>query len=306
MVSNDTGSTYGSDDQTRAMGDSSKAEQAKEAVDQVKEQAGQVTDQVKEQASKVTDKAKEQVNTRADEQKERAAQGIVGFADALHQVSNSMHDQNPAVANFAETAASKLEEFAGSLNNKDVNQIVSDVEDLARKQPALFIGGAFVAGVLAARFLKSSSDSSGNGIQRSRYGTSGGYDRYYGDYDTRGYSSQSQYSQQYGRPTGSSYSSGYGSTSRGSSYGTTGNTGNDFQTGTTRGTTTGMRTGTTSGQDTPGAYRTGSGDIDPATGEGIGTTGSTTSSQKSSRASTGTTGSTSNRERGSSGSSRKG
>jgi uncharacterized protein YjbJ (UPF0337 family) len=260
------------------MGDSSKAEQAKEAVDQVKDQAGQVTDQVKEQASKVTDKAKEQAATRVDDQKERAAHGIVGFADALNQVSGSMRDQNPTVANFAETAAGKLEQFAGTLNDKDINELMSDVERMSRKQPALFVGGAFLAGVFAARFLKSSSGmSSGSNVQ----GGHGSYDRRYNqgysDYDTRGFSSQ--YSQQYGRPTGSSsYGSTYGSTT-----GTTGTTGyvttrgdqSNHQTGGYRGGTT---TGTTGGQDTPGATRSGTGDID-ASGRGIGTTGSTTSGQ---------------------------
>ena len=159
MVSQGTGTSSGSDDQTRGMPGRSgdKTEQAKEAASQVKEQAGQMTDQVKEQASKVTDKAKEQATTRVEDQKGRAAEGIVGFADALNQVSGSMRDQNPTVANFAETAASKLEQFAETLNDKDVNDLVTDIERMARKQPALFIGGAFVAGVLAARFLKSSS-----------------------------------------------------------------------------------------------------------------------------------------------------
>jgi uncharacterized protein YjbJ (UPF0337 family) len=302
MVSQGTGSSSGSDDQTRGMPGKSgeKTEQVKEAASQVKEQAGQMTDQVKEQANKVTDKAKEQATTRADDQKERAAQGIVGFADALNQVSGSMREQNPTVANFAETAAGKLEQFAGTLNDKDVNQLMSDVEQMARKQPTLFVGGAFLAGVFAARFLKSSSGmSTGSsnfqgGYRQSGYGS---YDRRYsqgaGDYDTRGFSSQ--YNSQYGRPTGgSSYGSTYGSTSGTSGYGTTrGGTQTGYQTGTTRG---GMTTGTTGGQDTPGATRTGSGDIDAA-GRGIGTTGSTTSGTagRSTTGTTGTTGSTTDR-----------
>lgn len=212
MVSQGTGSSYGSDDSSRGM-PGEKTEAVKEVAGQVKEQAGQAAEQVKEQASKVTDKAREQTATRADEQKERAAQGLVGFADALSQVSSSMRDQNPAVANFADTAATKLESFAGSLNDKDISELMNDVEQLARRQPALFIGGAFLAGVFAARFLKSSSGmNSGSGSQGGYGGYSNQSSQGYGDYDTRGYSSQ--HSQQYGRPAGGS---GYGST-----YGSTG------------------------------------------------------------------------------------
>jgi uncharacterized protein YjbJ (UPF0337 family) len=272
-----------------------KGEQVKEAASQVKEQAGQITDTVKEQASKVTDKAKEQATTRVDDQKERAAQGIVGFADALNQVSGSMREQNPAVANFAETAAGKLEQFAGTLNDKDINELMSDIEAMARKQPALFVGGAFLAGVFAARFLKSSSGMSSGSNFQGNYGQSGSgsYDRRQNqsasDYDTRGFSSQ--YSSQYGRPTGgSTYGSTYGSTSGASGYGTTRGTQTNYQTGTTRGRTT---TGTTGGQDTPGATRTGSGDVD-ASGRGTGATGSTSSGTagRSTTSTTGTTGTT--------------
>ena len=191
------------------------AEQVKAAANQVTEQAGQMTDQVKEQASKVTDKAKDQATTRADEQKQRAADGIVGFAGALNQVSDTMRDQNPGVANLAGSAAIRLESFADSLRAKDVDELVHDVEDLARRQPALFIGGAFLAGVVAARFLKSSS-----GMSTSR--GYDGYDRYgrgYSDYDTRGFTST--YDTPYGHPTSStSYGSTYGATTR-----TTGSTG---------------------------------------------------------------------------------
>jgi hypothetical protein len=276
-----------------------------EKAEQVKEQAAQMTDQVKEQASKVTDKAKEQAATRVDDQKERAAQGIVGFADALNKVSGSMRDQNPTVANFAETAAGKLEQFAGTLNEKDINELMSDIEAMARKQPALFVGGAFLAGVVAARFLKSSSGMSSGSNFQGNYGQSGygSYDRRYNqgasDYDTHGFSSQ--YSSQYGRPAGgSSYGSTYGSTSGTSSYGTTRETPTSYPTSTTRG---GMTTGTTGGQDTPGATRTGSGDIDAA-GRGIGTTGSTTSGQTySPYTKDETTGSTTDRTRGTGGSS---
>jgi hypothetical protein len=284
MVSQGTGSSSRNSDPTRGMpGNQDKTgeatEQVKEAASQVKEQAAQMTDQVKEQASKVTDKAKDQATTRADEQKQRAAEGIVGFADALNQVSSSMRDQNPAVANFADTAATKLENFATTIRDKDVNELMSEVEDMARRQPALFIGGAFLAGVFAARFLKSSSGmNTGSTFQGGYTGYGSRYNPRYSDYDTRGFSSQT--TSQYGRPTGgTSYGSTYGSTTGATGRGDYGRTGYGTTSGSQRDTSSGYRGGvTTGGQDTPGAVRTGTGDIDSA-GRGIGTTGSTTIGQ---------------------------
>lgn len=262
MASEGVSSSQTHDDLTRRMSpqtDSSSDTSADvtAAADQVKEQASQVTDQVKDQAEKVTEKAKEQASSRAEEQKERAAQGLFGFADTLNQVSGSMRDQNPAMANFADTAAMRLEDFATSLREKDVNDLMSDVEDMARRQPALFIGGAFLAGVVAARFLKSSS-----GMTRSSQSQDFSSDRYSRTDDTRGFASSfgsSSYQATSGsfadRPysSSSSTSAGYGGTS-GSFDQSRGN-----QPTAARSAASFSTTGTDRNQDTPGAMRTGSG-----------------------------------------------
>jgi hypothetical protein len=39
--------------------------------------------------------------------------------------------------------------------------LIDDVEDFARREPAVFIGGAIAIGLVAARFLKSSRRSGG-------------------------------------------------------------------------------------------------------------------------------------------------
>lgn len=215
MVPEGIGSSPTHNDPTRrtpthdgASGDASSEVRA--TADQVKDQAAQMTDQVKDQAGKVTDKAKEQATTRVEEQKERAAQGIAGFADTLNQVSGSMRDQNPAMANLADTAATRLEDFATSLRDKDINQIMSDVEDIARRQPAMFIGGAFLAGVVAARFLKSSGGMSG-----SSHGPSSERDSRHDD--RRGYASQlgtSSYRSASDSSSGRAYSPSTGAPSR--------------------------------------------------------------------------------------------
>ena len=46
-------------------------------------------------------------------------------------------------------------EEVGYLRGKDFDRMVDDLEGFARRQPALFLGGAFMLGLLAARFLKS-------------------------------------------------------------------------------------------------------------------------------------------------------
>ena len=55
-------------------------------------------------------------------------------------------------------AADQLDRFSTRLRERNVSELLHDAQQLARRQPALFIGGAFVLGLLGARFLKSSSD----------------------------------------------------------------------------------------------------------------------------------------------------
>jgi hypothetical protein len=46
--------------------------------------------------------------------------------------------------------------LSATLRDRDVRELVQDAQQFARRQPAIFVGAAFAAGVLAARFMKSS------------------------------------------------------------------------------------------------------------------------------------------------------
>jgi len=61
-----------------------------------------------------------------------------------------------------------LERFSNNVRGKDVNELLDGARDFARRQPALFVGGSFAVGLLAARFLK----SSGQEAARSNSGRS--------------------------------------------------------------------------------------------------------------------------------------
>jgi hypothetical protein len=117
-----------------------------------------IADKAQQTASNVANVAREQVTTRVTEkvndQKTRAAASIGGIASALRDGSL---DQNELLSDYVSRAADGLESATSYFRDKDLGEIVDDVERFARREPALFIGGAFALGLLAARFLKSSS-----------------------------------------------------------------------------------------------------------------------------------------------------
>jgi hypothetical protein len=136
----------------------------------------------------IVDRVRERAAAQLSSQKDKATDGLGTVASAVRQTTQSLRDQqHETVAHYVEQAADQIERLSERLKNKDVRELLDDVQQLARRQPALFIGGAFALGLMGARFLKSSADrSSGNRYDRdsSAYGAGttdyGGGTRYGG------------------------------------------------------------------------------------------------------------------------------
>ena len=104
----------------------------------------------------------------ADRGREQAASGISHVAESIRRLSLDMQVDQPQIASVAETAADQAERVATYLQQTDAREIMSKVEDVARRQPLIFLGGAFLLGVAASRFIKAaagSSDQASNGYQ---------------------------------------------------------------------------------------------------------------------------------------------
>jgi hypothetical protein len=107
----------------------------------------------------LVEQAREGTFRQLDRQKERAASGLTSIVDALRQSGHQLEGQNATVASYVDAAAGQVERFVGGLRDRDTGQMVTDLERFARQRPAIFVGGAFVLGLVAARFLKSSTKS---------------------------------------------------------------------------------------------------------------------------------------------------
>ena len=165
-----------------------------------------------------------------DDQKARASDTLGSLAGAVRGMTQPLRDGGqPQIADYVNKAADGIERWASNLKQQDLEDAVRAVEQFARRQPAMFLGLAFGAGLVAARFLKSSSDDTRM--------------RQYGEFDTSG-----------GTGSTSLGSSSYGSTGYGGSggYGSTGIGGTS---------TTGSNYGGSSGGSTSGDIPRVSGDI---------------------------------------------
>ena len=107
----------------------------------------------------MVDRVRHTAAAQLSSQKTRATDTLGSVAAAIRQSSQPLRDNNQAMlADYAGKAADQLEQFSLRLRERNLTELMDDAKRFARRQPALFVGVAFAAGVIAARFLKSSPD----------------------------------------------------------------------------------------------------------------------------------------------------
>lgn len=106
----------------------------------------------KELASDVVGRAKELAGEQVSDRREKSAGAIGKLAEALHHTS----EEDTVAAPYIEKAADMLDRLSGSVRDTSLRDAVRATERFARREPLVFLGGAFIVGLLASRFLKSS------------------------------------------------------------------------------------------------------------------------------------------------------
>ncbi len=168
MATRNTGGNEGSRDLTPGQGES--PGRASGAPPTLKEQAADLGRKATRGARQVATQAQSQAQTRLDRGKQEAAVTLTSVATSLLNSGMQLRDEQQDLASeYVERAARQVERAANYVQNADLREVVDQVEDFARRRPAVFIGSAFAAGLLAARFLKSSRNVSrrdDEGIER--------------------------------------------------------------------------------------------------------------------------------------------
>jgi len=116
-----------------------------------------IVSDVKEIAGEAAGQAKEIANNQITVRKDKALDTLGNVAQALRETSGRLGTQKETAAtDYVMRAADGVDRVAQYLRSRDLSRVVQDVESFARREPAIFLGGAFVAGLIGSRFLKSS------------------------------------------------------------------------------------------------------------------------------------------------------
>ncbi|MGJ8596195.1 hypothetical protein [Sulfitobacter sp.] len=127
-----------------------------------------LTQNVKTTAHELGEDVKEALHTKADraasDMSDRVADRATKAANAADAAAAEF-SADSLQARAAQQVADQVEGIASHLRTADLTTITRDVSDFARKNPALFIGGAALLGFAATRFLKARDP------HRTDYGT---------------------------------------------------------------------------------------------------------------------------------------
>jgi len=170
----------GNEDDGRPMQDqqSSIRDHARDWGQDLKNKASQMGDTLSQTAREQAAKAKEAAADMGaaasrkfegvvQDQKNAGADYILGVAQAIHRAAGEFDQDIPQAARYIRKAGSQVESVASAVREREPRELLHDLEDFARRQPAVFFGGAMLFGFAALRFIKSAPTSE---LQRTEGG----------------------------------------------------------------------------------------------------------------------------------------
>lgn len=119
--------------------------------------ARELGQQARREGSRLAHEARGRAESALREGKDRFAEQVDVIGRALDDAANRLEVEQRGTASYAGQAAKQIHSVAEYLRDSDPRRMMRDIEGFARRRPEIFIGGMLVAGILLARFLRSSS-----------------------------------------------------------------------------------------------------------------------------------------------------
>jgi hypothetical protein len=137
------------------------------AASEVAEQGAALASEVKQAGSDIARDARQRAVAEGDRRSTAAGERVAVAADDVRGVAEHLRGRGrEGPARVADEAAERIERFAAYLRDADPETMLADARDLGRRQPAVIVAGAAVAGIVAGRIIKASGPRSGSGVGR--------------------------------------------------------------------------------------------------------------------------------------------
>jgi ElaB/YqjD/DUF883 family membrane-anchored ribosome-binding protein len=121
--------------------------------------ASAASDALERQAGPIGEQLRAAAESLLSEQKERAAEAVHCLADVLRQAADTFErEERGIVAHYVDAAAAQIDRVSETMHRRSLEDVLASAEDVARRQPALFLTGAVAVGFLVGRVLSRVGD----------------------------------------------------------------------------------------------------------------------------------------------------
>lgn len=141
----------------------------RELAGTVRSQADQVKGELAGQARGMLAETQGQIQAQADVQASRLASALFQVGNQAVALSQGRPEQAGPLVDYAEQAATWLDDRASYIEERGLEGLATDVVDFARRRPAVFLAGAAVVGFGVGRLLRSGAVT-GDGDTNGAYG----------------------------------------------------------------------------------------------------------------------------------------
>jgi ElaB/YqjD/DUF883 family membrane-anchored ribosome-binding protein len=115
--------------------------------------------QVQEKAQEIRGQAEIRLRDQVDQRSTQAGEQMQAVGQALKRSADQLRTEGKGTpASVVEQVARRADELGGYMQSSNADRILGDVENFARRRPWLTGAAGAMAGFLASRFIKASSE----------------------------------------------------------------------------------------------------------------------------------------------------
>ena len=155
-TANGTAMTVTAETATAAAPRSPIADQLHATTDTIRAEAQRKASELSDEFGRLTSQAGDKAKDLATKGKTKAAESLESLATLIGDSSTQVDEKlGKQYGDFARSAAQTVSGLAGSLDEKDFEELMTEAREFVRKSPAVAIGSAAVVGFMLARLLRS-------------------------------------------------------------------------------------------------------------------------------------------------------
>lgn len=127
---------------------------AKSATESVRRAASDVGSEVRSTAEELRDETVHHAREVAEDGKNSLADRLERLAGAIGSAASSLKESDPWMSRVADSTAKSVRDASDHFHGESLSELAGEASDLARRHPAVFLGGAVAIGVALARLTR--------------------------------------------------------------------------------------------------------------------------------------------------------